>query len=175
MNLTIKQRHVAQAMIWGAIFSLAYIATAYYFFPTQYSPTFELQSNMQFTIRCDLFALSMLLLGIGVVAKQRFFSSTAISGNTDKIDQTIIINLRYIQNTLEQTILLFITHLALATILPINSMKLIPILVSLFIIGRILFWVGYHRSPISRAFGFVTSFYPTAFAMIYCCFKITGV
>ena len=34
----------------------------------------------------------------------------------------------------------------------------------LFVLGRILFWVGYHTNPYLRAFGFGITFYPTVVA-----------
>lgn len=172
MGLNIGQRQVAIAMFFAAIFSFIYIGIAYYWLPIDVAPSIDPQSRLQYVIRCDLFAILMLLLGIACVAKQRFFSPTAIGGDTLEADRSIVINIRYIQNTLEQCVLLFITHLALATIVPAETMKLIPILVSLFVIGRLLFWIGYHHSALSRAFGFATTFYPTAVCLIYSCFEI---
>ena len=172
MDMDIEQRQVIKAMVFAALFSLIYIGIAYYWIPIALIPAIGVQDQLLYTIRCDLFAILMLLFGIACVAKQRFFSPTAIGGDTQESDRSIVINIRYIQNTLEQCVLLFITHLALSTVLTAQSMRLIPILVSLFIIGRLSFWIGYHHSALSRAFGFATTFYPTAVCMIYCCFEI---
>lgn len=172
MTLNIQQRQVASAMLSAIVFSLIYIGIFYYWLRIDLIPTVGEMHRLDYAIRCDLFAVLMLLFGIGAIANQRFFSSIAIGGETPASDRSLVINVRYLQNTLEQLVLLVMTHLGLATLLPIESMRLIPILVSLFIIGRFLFWIGYHRSALSRAFGFAVTFYPTVVCLIYCCFIV---
>ena len=43
----------------------------------------------------------------------------------------------------------------------------LPILTALFVLGRILFWVGYHKHPYLRAFGFGITFYPSVAVYIW--------
>jgi hypothetical protein len=37
----------------------------------------------------------------------------------------------------------------------------------LFLLGRTLFWIGYHKSPYLRAFGFGLTFYPSVAVYIW--------
>lgn len=37
----------------------------------------------------------------------------------------------------------------------------VPILATLFFIGRVIYWWGYHHNTYVRAFGFGLTFYPT--------------
>ena len=78
----------------------------------------------------------------------------------------------YIQNTTEQLLLLLVAHAGLALVLPVESLSLIPLLVALFLVGRITFWAGYLRSAPARAFGFATTFYPTVAVLFYVAFRL---
>ena len=44
---------------------------------------------------------------------------------------------------------------------PPEEARTLIILTALFLMGRVLFWVGYHYNPYMRAFGFGITFYPT--------------
>jgi hypothetical protein len=52
--------------------------------------------------------------------------------------------------------------LALATRLPPQHLKLLPIAVAIWCAGRVLFWAGYHVAPPWRAPGFDWTFYTSA-------------
>jgi len=167
MSLTIEQKRVRNGMISAAIFSIVFIGLSYRLIPElKIGP--DVIDHLVFTIHCDLFALLSLLFGIAAVATQRFFTPSAIGGENLSSNQHIAINVSYIQNSLEQFVLLFIAHLTLATILPTPQLKLIPILVALFLLSRICFWIGYHKNPTYRAFGFAATFYPTAIVIFGC-------
>ena len=49
----------------------------------------------------------------------------------------------------------------LALYCPPEEARTLIILTALFLMGRMLFWVGYHYNPYMRAFGFGITFYPT--------------
>ena len=111
----------------------------------------------------------MVLAGVIAVANKRFITD-AIDGSRN--NKNVEIHLRYLQNTLEQFVLLFTSHLVLCTFLNNENIKLIPILVALFVIARIIFWIGYLKTPIARAFGFAATMYPIFFVLAYDIFKI---
>ncbi len=165
-----QQRRIVIAMATATIFSACFIWLCYQFFPFQLPPLNSIAQRLAFTLHCDVFAGLMLLIGIGRVAGQRFFSPEAIDGSD--VGKSLTINLHYIQNTLEQTVLLVLAHLSLATVIPAHAMKIMPILVLLFVIARLCFWIGYHHNPISRAFGFAATFYPTAAVLVFVVIKI---
>jgi hypothetical protein len=73
----------------------------------------------------------------------------------------VAINNRFILNTVEQFILYFIGNAGLALYCPPQEARALIVLTALFVLGRILFWVGYHYNPYVRAFGFGITFYPT--------------
>ena len=148
----------------GVIFCLVFTIIAYRFFPFKLQSLFSILDRLVFTIRCEFFSALMLFLGICTVGNIRFFTD-AIDGSRN--NKKVEIHLRYLQNTLDQFILLFTGHLILCSYLTEHQMKLIPILVMLFIIGRITFWIGYLKTPTARAFGFGTTSYPTVAVFVY--------
>lgn len=108
-----------------------------------------------------------LIAGIVMVANRRFFVADAIDGTRTPASNSLEINLRYNQNTLEQTVLVAIAWPVLALYLPAGQLGLIPVLAVLFAFGRAAFWIGYLIAPWARAFGFALTFYPTVAAYIW--------
>ncbi len=162
--LTKEQKEVLYQVIAAVLFCSVFVVTLYNLFPFKLSSMLGMAERFIFTIRCEFFSLLMLLAGVCVVGNVRFFTD-AIDGSRN--NQNVEIHLRYLQNTLEQFILLFVGHLILCSYLLSEQMKLIPILVILFVIGRIAFWFGYLKSPTARAFGFGTTFYPIVVVLGY--------
>lgn len=162
--LTKNQKQVVCQATAAIIFCSAFTIVSYHLFPFKFSSMPSTIERLIFTIRCELFSLLMLLTGICIVGNVRFLT-TAIDGSRN--NKNVEIHLRYLQNTLEQFILLFIGHLILCSYITEHQMKLIPILVILFVIGRMVFWIGYLKSPTGRAFGFGTTFYPIVTVLGY--------
>ena len=123
-------------------------------------PSDDLYSRLAFALRWMLLPGSCLLLGV-IVAARRGFVPDAIDGTRTPTSRSLEINLRYNQNTLEQTILACIAWAGLATSLPAVSLVLLPAMATLFAIGRVTFWVGYLIHPMGRAFGMVLTVVPT--------------
>lgn len=128
--------------------------------------------RIAFVFRCELFAVLMLLAGIIVVGNQRFLDDKAIDGIITNIPNALEINLRYLRNTFEQFILAMIAHLVLITVIDSTSAKIIPVLICWWIIARLVFWAGYHISPIGRAVGFGATFFPTLAVILFDIYKI---
>lgn len=159
-------------MVGAAVFSAIFVAAGTAWWPFAVPTAASLAERLAFTLRCEVFVGLMLLIGIGNVARQRFFSETAIDGSNPVASSSIDINCRYVQNSSEQCLLAFIGHLALAAVVPAGDLAVIPVLVALFVIARICFWAGYHRDPVSRAFGFAATFYPTLAVYAVVIYKI---
>jgi hypothetical protein len=114
----------------------------------------------------------VLLAGVGVVSARRFFTADALDGTRTPQSNSLEINLRYNQNTLEQTMLVAIAWPLLALWLPAGQLGLIPVLAVLFGFGRAAFWIGYLIAPWARAFGFALTFYPTVAAFIWLAVRV---
>lgn len=118
-----------------------------------------LDERLAYAAKWTLLPAMCIILGIGKIAYQRYFS--------DAIDPTVQVNNRkltiwrqYTQNTFEQAFLYVIGAAAFAPITPQYWLRLIPIIAILFVVGRILFAIGYLINPSYRSPGFGMTFYP---------------
>ncbi len=114
-----------------------------------------------------------LFAGIAAIAAMRLFSARAMEGGETGQGRFVDITLRYNRNTLEQTMLAAVAWAGLALALPAAELTLIPKLAVLFVIGRVIFWMGYLFAPWARAYGFALTFYPTAIALVWLALKIS--
>lgn len=97
-------------------------------------------------------------------ASRRGFYADAIEGTRTPSARTLEINLRYNQNTIEQTILAAIAWLGLAVVMPRDQLLLIAGMAILFAVGRVTFWIGYLLHPMARTFGMTLTVIPTTIA-----------
>ena len=116
--------------------------------------------RLAFVSRWMLLPGVALLTGI-VLAARRGFYADAIDGTRTPRGHGLEINLRYNQNTLEQTVLAAMAWAALAVTLPTARLVLIPAMATLFLAGRMTFWIGYLVHPMGRAFGMTLTALPT--------------
>ena len=122
--------------------------------------------RLALVIKGAVIALIPGIVGICVVAAQRLDPSMFV-GQTPKPNSPVEINTKFILNTFEQFTAYFIANAGLAMFCPIEEARTLPILTGLFVTGRILFWIGYHKNPYLRAFGFGVTFYPTVIAYVW--------
>ncbi|WP_313472681.1 MAPEG family protein [Brevundimonas sp.] len=71
-----------------------------------------------------------------------------------------------LQNSLEQTVLAVGAHLILAVVLRGEELILIPALVTLYLLGRVMFAIGYAKGAAARAFGMALTGASTLAAMV---------
>ncbi|MGH6867027.1 MAG: MAPEG family protein [Methyloceanibacter sp.] len=117
-------------------------------------------------IKDAVFAILPGVIGICIVAAQRLDPNMWV-GRTAKPNSALDINTKFILNTFEQFTAFFIANAALALYCPLEEARTLIILTGLFVLGRVLFWVGYHFNPYVRAFGFGLTFYPTVAAYMW--------
>ncbi len=113
-----------------------------------------------------MFAILPGVIAIAIVAAQRMDPKMWV-GRVAKPNSALDINTRFILNTFEQFAAYFVANAGLALFCPPEEARTLIILTALFLLGRILFWIGYHRNPYLRAFGFGLTFYPTVGAYIW--------
>jgi hypothetical protein len=159
LGFTPRQWPFVFVVVGNWLFAAAFFALAKYL--TDWTPEdWTVGHRIALVIKNAAFAVLPAVLAICIVAAQRLDPSMFV-GRTPKPYSALDINNRFILNTFEQFILFFIGNAALALYCPIEEARSLIILTVMFVLGRMLFWVGYHYNPYVRAFGFGLTFYPT--------------
>ena len=106
---------------------------------------------LRFTLGCiGAAALLGLLPGIEAVAHERLFSR-AIDPLAGADSRRLIVNQRYVTNTLEQ-FWVFAPGLGLLGVYA-SDLRAVAATTITWILGRWAFWIGYHRDPVLRGIG----------------------
>ena len=75
------------------------------------------------------------------------------------------IHQRVLQNTVEQALIFVPALLALASRIDPGDTRMLPLLVTLWCAGRLLFWIGYRVKPVLRGPGFEWTLYTSVVAL----------
>ena len=118
-------------------------------------------ARLAFALPWQLLPLTALFLGVGTIARHRFFHAGAIDGSNPPDDRALQHARAYLQNTLEQFLLQLVVALVLAVLLPVHWLQVLPVLALWFLVCRLLFRHGLRQSAVGRAFGFAGTYYPT--------------
>jgi hypothetical protein len=109
-----------------------------------------------FTLGCIGTALLLtLLLGIEAIAHERLFTP-AIDPLAGADSKRLIVNQRFVQNTLEQSVIFAAGLLLLAHYQP--DLRAVAATAITWVAGRWAFWIGYHIGPMWRGLGVFSMF-----------------
>ncbi|MBC8013813.1 MAG: hypothetical protein H7X74_07020 [Methyloceanibacter sp.] len=159
LGFTARQWPFIFVLVGNWLFAAAFFALAkfvWHWVPADWT----LGDRIALVIKDAVIAILPAVLAICIVAAQRLDPSMWV-GRTAKPNSALDINTRFILNTFEQFVAYFIGNAGMALYCPPEEARSLIILTSLFLLGRVLFWVGYHYNPYVRAFGFGLTFYPT--------------
>jgi hypothetical protein len=129
-------------------------------------------ARLVFAIKCICLAvLFCFALGIEAVAHERLHSA-AINPLTGVESRRMKINLRYLQQTLEQLLVFIPGLLGLAFYCSSGeSMRAVAATTATWILARAVFWIGYHKGPQFRAAG-LTGMIQSLLVLLYVCSRI---
>lgn len=116
--------------------------------------------RLTLVIQCAIVAILPAVAAVVVVAAQRLRPDRQV-GRKIAVYSPVDINSRFIRNTVEQFVVFLVGISGMAAFVTHSDAATIPILTVMFMVGRVLFWVGYHTNPYVRSFGFGLTFYPT--------------
>jgi uncharacterized MAPEG superfamily protein len=165
LGFTPRQWPFVAVLVGGWAFSLAFflgVKLVWHWQPEAWG----IADRLALVIKDAVVALIPGIIGICIVAAQRLNPSMFV-GQTPKPNSSVDINNKFILNTFEQFTAYFVANAGLAMYCPPEEARSLPLLTALFVMGRILFWIGYHKNPYLRAFGFGITFYPTVLAFVW--------
>ena len=113
-----------------------------------------LLDRLVFALKCSAVAiLFCFVMGVEAVAHERL-RSPAIDPLRGYETRRMRVNLRYLQHTLEQLVVFVPGLLGLAAYSADGSaMRWVVAATVVWIVARIAFWIGYHRSSAERGYG----------------------
>ena len=111
-------------------------------------------ARMLVALKCTVVAtLFCLVAGVEAVAHERL-QSDAFDPLGGHQTSRLAVNLRYLQNTLEQLVVFAVGLFGLAAYLTSGeAMRALPATTAVWIVNRFAFWIGYHRSAAMRGLG----------------------
>jgi len=114
----------------------------------------SLADRMLFTLKCAAAAiLFCLVAGVEAVAHERLVSP-AFDPLAGYETERLKVNQRYLQNTLEQSVVFVVALFGLAAYCPTGSaMRAVAATTVVWVLARFAFWLGYHRSAAMRGLG----------------------
>ena len=161
------QKGVARDAGCAAATMVIVYSLAAYFGKDYFPEPAALDLRLQLLAWSLLAPVSMLVVCVGRLANHRFDTPEDIhgSGLTTGTERAKLLQ-ALLQNTLEQCVLALAVYLAGALLLPVQLLGWVPAAATLFLIGRLCFYAGYHKGAPGRAFGFGLTFYPTVIMLL---------
>ena len=134
----------------------------------------DVGARMLVALKCVVVAtLFALVAGVEAVAHERLQSAAfdPLAGHQTKRLQ---VNLRYLQNTLEQTVIFAAALFGLAAYMTSGeAMRAVPAVTVIWVVNRYAFWIGYHRSAAMRGLG-APSMAVSLIVLLYVAARIGG-
>ncbi|XP_069734923.1 transmembrane protein 79 [Phaenicophaeus curvirostris] len=131
---------------------------AYVFLPFDAPLLPTISARLVYTLRCAAFATFPIVLGMIVSGISRLCSSALEPFG--ELQREVELHRTYVSQSIHLFILYFFNMAVLATYLPQEVLKLIPLLTGLFAISRLIYWLSYAIGRSFRAFGFSMTFLP---------------
>jgi hypothetical protein len=123
----------------------------------------EPADRLAFAALCWAVTGFVLLVAIMMVSTGRRRSAADIGGQAaGPPSQELAIKSAFLQNTLEQAVLAGGFYFALAALADGAWLAVLPVAVAFFVIGRVLFYLGYRSGAKGRALGMALTMLPSA-------------
>jgi hypothetical protein len=154
-------RKIRSAGTSGLVLFIVAVGVAYLWLPAFIGLPTELDERLAFAARASAVVLFCVFVAVGMVGAIRRVSPEDIGGSAaGPPSEKLAIHVAFLQNTLEQAVLAVGFYFAFASLVAGAWLSLIPVSVTFFVVGRVLFLRGYRRGVEGRALGMVLTMMP---------------
>ncbi|KAM4013665.1 transmembrane protein 79 [Anomaloglossus baeobatrachus] len=142
--------------------ALLYAAYAWLPFDAPLIP--DVPSRLVYTLRCSTFASFPIILGVMIHGISRLCTSSYDPFKPQEREVTI--HRRFVKQGTFLFVLFFFNLSVLATYLPQQQLKFIPLLTCLFALSQLIYWLSFAVGRSFRGFGYGLTFLPLLSMMI---------
>jgi hypothetical protein len=137
------------------------------------SPSTTPSDRLTYSLTFDIFTGLFYAFAILNVAIARSNDPSAVMGQRTGVGLNVELASRKLQNSTEQLLLNIISRSTLAIVIKPEESILLPASVSLFLMGRVLFFYGYSATnPMGREFGFDLTILSSISCLLFALMKI---
>lgn len=131
---------------------------AYVFLPFDVPLMPAAGTRLVYTMRCGVFATFPIIIGLIVYGISRICAASL--DPFGKKEREVEVHRRYVTQSVYLFVVYFFNLAVLATYLPQELMKLIPLLTGLFALARLTYWLAFAMGRSFRGFGYGLTFLP---------------
>ncbi|XP_056133838.1 uncharacterized protein LOC130110688 [Lampris incognitus] len=132
--------------------------TLYFYIPIKPPDCPDVGSRIAFSLCCCVVAAVPILLAMLSGAVCQF--CTGSLNPVEPFPRRRAIQQLFVSASLEQFLLYALNLVVMATLLPQDELKLVPMLVALFILGRLVYWISLHTCSSWRGLGSGLTMFP---------------
>lgn len=130
-----------------------------------------LAESLAYALRANIVAVVPLFIMLATVGNSRFLSE-AIDPTRRAESRSMEIDGRVADNTLQQNFVFTVASLALSTIVPLHHLQVVWACAIVFVVARVVFWIGYRLDPLYRAPGMSATAYLNLGMILYVLFCV---
>lgn len=170
--------HVKRCTIVATSLMVVISAVVYQVIPVSRLAALDtVMSRLVFTLQWNALTVAVIFVMIAVIGQVRFYTNQpnplAPVQSVDR--EQLEVHVRVLQNTVEQFVVSFVAQVATSTWLSASQMMTIPIVVVLFVVGRLVYWRGYLNPAYNRtgrAAGLPLTMFPTMAMLVFTIYKL---
>jgi hypothetical protein len=132
----------------------------------------DIAPRLAYALRANVVALLPLFVMIITIANSRFLSD-AIDPTRSAESASMVVDGRVADNTLQQNFVFALATLATSTLVSLANLQVIWACTIVFVVARVVFWIGYRINPLYRAPGMSATAYLNLGLILYVVYRLT--